>query len=99
MSLDDVVKIFEVAMPLAFSPPTTLGSGVLNGWSRKYGFLWKPYSLSGLESQLGKIFGNATLRDFNHLKCAAGATGGHPFMTSALRGAGGTFKSRHSKQP
>ena len=24
---------------------------------------------------------------------------GLPFMTSALRGEGGTFKSRHSKQP
>ena len=34
------------------------------------------------------------------LKLAGGVQlGGLPFMTSALRGEGGIFKSRHSKQP
>ena len=73
MALADVIKAFEAAMPSALSPPTGLGSGILNGWSRRYGFLWRPYSLSGWESQLGDIFGGATLGDFNHLKCVAGA--------------------------
>ena len=74
MSLGDVTATFEAAMQAAFEPPPGLGSGVLNGWARKFGgFLWRPYSLRGLEAQLGRTFGDATLDDLKHLKCAAAA--------------------------
>ena len=63
MALDDVIKMFEAATRSALSPPTGLGSGVLNGWSRKYGFLWRPYAISGLEDQFRKVFGDSMLRD------------------------------------
>ncbi len=61
MTVNEIIELYKTATPVIFAPPKRFMSSTLNNWSKKYGFLLRPYTQEGLDSELKKLVKMSTV--------------------------------------